>query len=147
MLGYYKNEEATKAAFTEDGWLRTGDLGILDKDNVVFIRGRNKNMILGPSGQNIYPEEIEDKLNNSPYILESLAVEERGKIIALVVPDAEVLKGENLTPEQYEAVFEKEIKEINAKLPNYSRIASFRVQAEEFEKTPKRSIKRFKYQK
>jgi long-chain acyl-CoA synthetase len=147
MLGYYKNEEATKAAFTEDGWLRTGDLGILDKDNVVFIRGRNKNMILGPSGQNIYPEEIEDKLNNSPYILESLAVEESGKIIALVVPDAEVLKGENLTPEQYEAVFEKEIKEINAKLPNYSRIASFRVQAEEFEKTPKRSIKRFKYQK
>ena len=147
MLGYYKNEEATKAVFTEDGWLRTGDLGILDKDNVVFIRGRNKNMILGPSGQNIYPEEIEDKLNNSPYILESLAIEEKGKIIALIVPDTEVLKAENISPEQYNPVFDKEINAINAKLANYSKIASFRLQAEEFEKTPKRSIRRFKYQK
>jgi long-chain acyl-CoA synthetase len=147
MLGYYKNEEATKAVFTEDGWLRTGDLGILDKDNVVFIRGRNKNMILGSSGQNIYPEEIEDKLNNSPYILESLAIEEKGKIIALIVPDTEVLKAENISPEQYNPVFDKEINAINAKLANYSKIASFRLQAEEFEKTPKRSIRRFKYQK
>ena len=147
MLGYYKNEEATKAVFTEDGWLRTGDLGILDKDNVVFIRGRNKNMILGPSGQNIYPEEIEDKLNNSPYILESLAIEEKGKIIALIVPDTEVLKAENILPEQYVPVFDKEINAINAKLANYSKIASFRLQSEEFEKTPKRSIRRFKYQK
>lgn len=146
MLGYYKNEEATKAVFTEDGWLRTGDLGILDKDNVVFIRGRNKNMILGPSGQNIYPEEIEDKLNNSPYILESLAIEEKGKIIALIVPDTEVMNAEKITPEQYQALFEKEIKEINTKLPNYSKIASFRLRTEEFEKTPKRSIRRFKYQ-
>ncbi len=147
MLGYYKNEEATKAAFTEDGWLRTGDLGILDKDNVVFIRGRNKNMILGPSGQNIYPEEIEDRLNNSPHILESLAIEEKGKIVALIVPDTEALKAESILPEQYVSVFDEEIKEINAKLANYSKIASFRLQSEEFEKTPKRSIKRFKYQK
>lgn len=146
MLGYYKNEEATKATFTEDGWLKTGDLGILDKENVIYIRGRNKNMILGPSGQNIYPEEIEDKLNNSPYILESLAIEEKGKIIALIVPDTEVMNAEKITPEQYQALFEKEIKEINTKLPNYSKIASFRLRTEEFEKTPKRSIRRFKYQ-
>ena len=147
MLGYYKNEEATKATFTDDGWLKTGDLGILDNDNFVFIKGRNKNMILGPSGQNIYPEEIEDKLNNSPYILESLALEENGKIVALIVPDTEALKSENISPEQYDSFFENEIKEINAKLANYSKIASFRIQSEEFEKTPKRSIKRFKYQK
>lgn len=147
MLGYYKNEEATKATFTDDGWLKTGDLGILDNDNFVFIKGRNKNMILGPSGQNIYPEEIEDKLNNSPYILESLALEENGKIVALIVPDVEALKAETILPEQYDSFFENEIKEINAKLANYSKIASFRIQSEEFEKTPKRSIKRFKYQK
>ena len=147
MLGYYKNEEATKATFTDDGWLKTGDLGILDNDNFVFIKGRNKNMILGASGQNIYPEEIEDKLNNSPYILESLALEENGKIVALIVPDVEALKAETILPEQYDSFFENEIKEINAKLANYSKIASFRIQYEEFEKTPKRSIKRFKYQK
>lgn len=147
MLGYYKNEEATKATFTDDGWFKTGDLGILDKDNFVFIKGRNKNMILGPSGQNIYPEEIEDKLNNSPYILESLALEENGKIVALIVPETEVLKTENILPEQYDSFFENEIKKINAELPNYSKITSCRIQTEEFEKTPKRSIRRFKYQK
>ena len=146
MLGYYKNEEATKATFTEDGWLRTGDLGLLDKDNFVFIKGRNKNMILGPSGQNIYPEDIEDKLNNSPYILESLAIEENRKIVALIVPDTEVLKAENILPEQYDSLFENEIREINSKLANYSKIASYRLRIEEFEKTPKRSIKRFLYQ-
>lgn len=147
MLGYYKNEEATKATFTDDGWFKTGDLGILDKDNFVFIKGRNKNMILGPSGQNIYPEEIEDKLNNSPYILESLALEENGKIVALIVPETEVLKTENILPEQYDSFFENEIKKINAELANYSKITSCRIQTEEFEKTPKRSIRRFKYQK
>jgi len=147
MLGYYKNEEATKATFTDDGWFKTGDLGILDKDNFVFIKGRNKNMILGPSGQNIYPEEIEDKLNNSPYILESLALEENGKIVALIVPETEVLKAENILPEQYDSFFENEIKKINAELANYSKITSCRIQTEEFEKTPKRSIRRFKYQK
>lgn len=146
MLGYYKNEEATKATFTEDGWLKTGDLGLLDKDNFVFIKGRNKNMILGPSGQNIYPEDIEDKMNNSSYILESLAIEENGKIIALIVPDSEVLKAENILPEQYNSFFDSEIREINSKLANYSKITSFRLRNEEFEKTPKRSIKRFLYQ-
>lgn len=147
MLGYYKNEEATRNAFTDGDWLRTGDLGILDHDNFIFIKGRNKNMILGPSGQNIYPEEIEDKMNNSPYILESLAIEEKGRITALIVPDAEVLKAEKVLPEEYNSFFENVIAEINQKLPNYSKIGSFRMQSEEFEKTPKRSIKRFKYLK
>lgn len=147
MLGYYKNEEATRNAFTDGDWLRTGDLGILDHDNFIFIKGRNKNMILGPSGQNIYPEEIEDKMNNSPYILESLAIEEKGRITALIVPDAEVLKAEKVLPEEYDSFFENVIAEINQKLPNYSKIGSFRMQSEEFEKTPKRSIKRFKYLK
>ena len=147
MLGYYKNEEATQAVLNPDGWLRTGDLGVLDKDNFIFIRGRNKNMFLGPSGQNIYPEEIEDKLNNSPYIAESLAIEENGKIVALIVPDAETLEKEQITSGHYTVFFEKEIAHINTKLPPYSQIASLRIQEEEFEKTPKRSIKRFKYQK
>lgn len=104
-------------------------------------------MILGPSGQNIYPEEIENKLNNSPYIMESLVLEENGRIVALIVPDTEILNAENILPEQYDSFLEKEIKEINTKLANYSKIASFRIQTEEFEKTPKRSIKRFKYMK
>lgn len=148
MLGYYKNEEATKEAFTEDGWLKTGDLGILDKDNHVFIKGRDKNMILGPSGQNIYPEEIEDKLNNSPYILESLAIEEDGRIVALIVPEVDELKSAGITSkDDYEEFFAKIISEINSTLASFSRIASFRIQEEEFDKTPKRSIRRFKYQK
>ncbi len=148
MLGYYKNEEATKMTFTEDGWLKTGDLGVLDKDNYVFIRGRNKNLILGPSGQNIYPEEIEDKLNNSPYIMESLVIEENEKIVALIVPEEEELKAEGVTnKDDYYEFFDKVIKEINYNLAAYSRITSFRIQDEEFDKTPKRSIRRFKYQK
>jgi long-chain acyl-CoA synthetase len=146
MLGYYKNEEATKETFTDDGWLKTGDLGLLDKDNFVFIKGRNKNMILGPSGQNIYPEEIEEKINGSPYVNESLVIEENRKIVALIVPDFDVLKEHRIAGDQLTSFFEHLITEINAKLHNYSKITSFRIQKEEFEKTPKRSIKRFKYQ-
>ena len=147
MLGYYKNEEATKEAFTEDGWLKTGDLGVLDKDNFIFIRGRNKDMILGPSGQNIYPVEIEDKLNNAPCVLESLAIEENGRIVALIVPDTESLKEQRIKESKYEEHFKDVVSEINLRLPVYSKISSFRLQEEEFEKTPKRSIKRFLYQK
>lgn len=147
MLGYYKNEEATKQTFTDDGWLRTGDLGTLDKDNFVFIRGRNKNMILGPSGQNIYPEDIEEKINSLSFVNESLAIEENGKIVALIVPDYEVLKTHGIADNQLTNFFGNIISEINAKLPSYSKISSFRIHAEEFEKTPKKSIKRFKYQK
>lgn len=145
MLGYYKNEEATKETFTADGWLKTGDLGTLDKDNFVFIRGRDKNMILGASGQNIYPEEIEERINASPFVEESLAIEERGKIVALIVPNKDALKENNIPETEWDAFFLQIIAEINGKLPAYSKLSSFRLQAEEFEKTPKRSIKRFKY--
>lgn len=146
MLGYYKNEEATKETFTEDGWLKTGDLGTIDSDNYVYIKGRNKNMILGPSGQNIYPEDIEERLNGSHYIEESLAISENNKIVALIVPDKETLEKEGIIPEKWEDLFSKVVDDINKTLPTYSKIASFRIQ-EEFEKTPKRSIRRFKYQK
>jgi len=146
MLGYYKNDEATKQTFTSDGWLKTGDLGTLDKDNFVFIRGRNKNLILGPSGQNIYPEDIEEMINSSPFVSESLAIEENGKIVALIVPDYEVLKTHGIEDNQLTNFFGNIISEINTKLPAFSKISSFRIHAEEFEKTPKRSIKRFKYQ-
>ena len=145
MLGYYKNEEATNEVMLPDGWMKTGDLGILDKDNYLFIRGRNKNMILGASGQNIYPEDIEDKLNNSPYIAESLVIDENGKVIALIFPDAEIMKKELIAPADYNMFFENEVKQINQLLPGYSKISSFRIQEKEFDKTPKRSIRRFKY--
>ena len=145
MLGYYKNEKATKETFTEDGWLKTGDLGTIDKDNFIYIRGRNKNMILGPSGQNIYPEEIEEKLNGSPYIHESLAIGEDHRIVALIVPDKDTLKQEGIEEEKWEELFNQVVNDINKTLPTYSKIASYRMQ-EEFEKTPKRSIRRFKYQ-
>ncbi|MDD2512063.1 MAG: AMP-binding protein [Proteiniphilum sp.] len=146
MLGYYKNEETTRYTFTEDGWLKTGDLGVMDSDGFIFIRGRDKNMILGSSGQNIYPEEIEEKINGSPFVNESLAIEENNKIVALIVPDFEVLKEYGIGGEQINSFFRNLISEINVKLPGYSRIASFRIREEEFEKTPKHSIKRFKYQ-
>ncbi|MEA4918400.1 AMP-binding protein [Proteiniphilum sp.] len=145
MLGYYKNEEATKQTFTEDGWLKTGDLGTIDTDGFIFIRGRNKNMILGASGQNIYPEEIEEKINSSPFVSESLAISENGKIIILIVPDKDVLKENGLGDQDMNTLFQDVIAKVNTQLPSYSRITSFRLQEEEFEKTPKRSIRRFKY--
>ncbi|MDH6308658.1 long-chain acyl-CoA synthetase [Dysgonomonas sp. PFB1-18] len=147
MLGYYKNPEATKATFTEDGWLKTGDLGIIDKDNFVFIKGRSKTMILSGSGQNIYPEEIEDFFNNSPYVAESLIIEENGKLIALIYPDHDYMKKHDIKEDDYSAIFVAEMKAINKRLPKYSQVVNFRLQDQEFEKTPKRSIKRFLYQK
>lgn len=147
MLGYYKNEEATKEIFTNDGWLKTGDLGTMDIDNYIYIKGRNKNMLLGPAGQNIYPEDIEERLNGSPYIDESLAIGESNKIVALIVPEKDNLEKEGIEEEKWEEFFKNIIYNINKTLPNYSKIASFRIQDTEFEKTPKRSIKRFLYQK
>lgn len=147
MLGYYKNEEATKEVMLPDGWMKTGDLGVLDKDGFLFIKGRNKNLILGSSGQNIYPEEIEDKLNNSPYVQESLAIEEDGKVVALIFPDSEAMKQSQVTPNDYQTFFEDVVSQINLSLPGYSKIKSFRIQEKDFDKTPKRSIQRFKYQK
>ncbi len=146
MLGYYKNEDATHEIMQDDGWMKTGDLGIIDKDNFIFIKGRNKSLILGASGQNIYPEEIEEKINNSPFVLESLAIEENGKITVLIVPDKEVLASFHIAEKNYPEIFQRLISEVNFTLPSYSKIANFRLQNEEFEKTPKRSIRRFKYQ-
>jgi len=143
MLGYFKNEEATREQFTADGWMKTGDLGVIDKDGYLFLKGRNKNMILGPSGQNIYPEEIESKINTSSYVTESIVVEQNGKIVALVYPDYEVLKEEHKDPE---ATMDELLTLVNAELPAYSHIAKIKIHPEEFEKTPKRSIKRFMYQ-
>lgn len=147
MIGYYKNEEATRAAFTEDGWLRTGDLGLIDKDGYLFIKGRSKNMILGSSGQNIYPEEIEDILNNQPYVSESIVVERDGKLVALVYPDFEVAdKEQKNTDSALQEIMEENRLEVNKTLPSYSQLSRIEIFHEEFEKTPKRSIKRYLYQ-
>lgn len=145
MLGYYKNDEATKAIFTPDGWMRTGDLGLLDKQGNLIIRGRSKNMILGASGQNIYPEEIEDKLNNLPYVIESVVVaRENGKLTALVFADTERLKRE-LPDETIEQVMEANRLQLNRLVPVYCRLNTIELVDREFEKTPKRSIKRYLY--
>ncbi|MGL4493498.1 MAG: AMP-binding protein, partial [Tannerellaceae bacterium] len=146
MLGYYKNPEATAATFTSDGWMKTGDLGIIDPDGFIFIKGRSKTMILGPSGQNIYPEEIEDKINNLPCVAESLVVDKGGKLVALIYPDIELLKHEGVNIDDAENYMKSHIKTLNNELPAYSRITDVRIMTEEFEKTPKRSIKRFLYQ-
>ena len=146
MVGYYKNEEATRAAFTKDGWMRTGDMGTFDKNENVYIKGRCKNMILSPSGQNVYPEEIEDKVNNIPYVLESLAVGRKNAIISLIVPNWDAIKADGLSVEDYEKLVREEIKNINVELPAYSRVNDFELRQDPFEKTPKQSIKRFMYQ-
>lgn len=147
MLGYYKNQEATNASFTADGWMKTGDMGVIDKDGYLFIRGRSKSMILGPSGQNIYPEEIESTINNMPYVVESLVIEDNGILQALIYPDFEQAEREGMSIFELEKKMDENIAAVNDELPNYSKIASTKVFPEEFEKTPKRSIKRFLYQR
>lgn len=144
MLGYYKNEEATQSTF-KDGWMNTGDLCVFDKDGFLYIKGRNKNLILGPSGQNIYPEEIEDKINNMPYVAESLVVDRDGQLVALVYPDFEKGKQEGLDAEAIKQIVVDNRTELNKQLPTYSRIVKIELRDEEFEKTPKRSIRRFLY--
>ena len=145
MIGYYKNPEATAAAFTKDGWLRTGDLGLMDRENNVFIKGRSKNLIIGASGQNIYPEEIEDKLNNQPYVIESVVVERDKKLVALVFPDYDRVSQESLDSMNLAQLMEENRIRLNMLLPVFSRIHTIELQSEAFEKTPKRSIKRFLY--
>ncbi|MGI6135542.1 MAG: AMP-binding protein, partial [Petrimonas mucosa] len=144
MKGYYKNPEATAAAFTEDGWLKTGDSGVM-RGRRLFIKGRIKTMILGPSGQNIYPEEIESKLNNLPYVAESLVIERERKLVALVYPDYEAMGADGLTADQLPQIMEDNKKLLNNQVANYERIGSIVVVDKEFEKTPKKSIKRFLY--
>ena len=143
MLGYYKNEEATQTAIT-DGWYHTGDLGTMDDMGNIFIRGRIKNMLLGASGQNIYPEEIEDKLNSMPMVNESLVIQSGEKLIALVHPEQD--EQMNFSREELEGIMAQNLNELNATLPNYSRISAIRLHDEEFAKTPKKSIKRYLYQ-
>ena len=146
MTGYYKNPEATAAAIDRDGWLHTGDMGIIDQDGYLFIKGRCKNMILSSNGQNIYPEEIEDKLNNMPYISESIVIEKEGKLVALIYPDFDLVNEEKITDEKLDELMTANLKEINQQLPAYSQLNTYKLYNEEFEKTPKRSIKRFLYQ-
>jgi len=145
MKGYYKNEEATKAAFTEDGWLRTGDLGVLDKEGNIYIHGRSKNMILGPSGQNIYPEELEDKLNSMPCVAESIVLDRDHKLVALVYPDTSAEGKKLLGTKSLTQMMEENRNAVNKDLPQYSQISAIELVASEFEKTPKRSIKRYLY--
>lgn len=146
MNGYYKNDEATRKAITEDGWLRTGDLGVFDKDHFIYIKGRSKSMILGPSGQNIYPEEIESKLNNLPYIVETVVIERNHKIVALVYPDYEPVNAGQMSEQMLQEHMRKLRDQVNEKLPKYMQISEMELVKEEFEKTPKKSIKRYKYQ-
>ena len=142
MSGYYKNEEATKAAFTEDGWMRTGDLGLLDSKGNIFIKGRSKNMILSANGQNIYPEEIEAVVNNQPYVIESVVVDRGARLAALVYMDAEKAKSEGVNLDEYKTVI---MTEVNKAMPAYSKLNIVEFMDQPFEKTPKMSIKRFMY--
>ncbi len=145
MLGYYKNEEATKASIDADGWYHTGDLGVLDRHGNLFIKGRSKNMLLGANGQNVYPEEIEDKLSNMTLVNECLVVQREDKLVGLVYPDQEQVKKLRLSKEDIENIMEQNRKEINPNLPQYAQLFSIKVMEQEFEKTPKKSIKRFLY--
>lgn len=145
MKGYYKNEVATGEAIDEEGWLHTGDLGLMDDEGFIFIKGRSKNMILGPSGQNIYPEEIESILNNMPYVQESLVLDKNGKLIALVVPDLETSDSEKLTDMQLQEKMEENKKIMNSHLPVYMSLSEIQLYPEEFDKTPTKKIKRFLY--
>jgi len=145
LLGYYKNEEATKAVIDLEGWLHTGDMGIFDKEGNIYIKGRCKTMILGASGQNIYPEEIESLLNNKFGVMESLIVDDKGKLKALIYPDYETIEAKKIDAKGLEEIINYHIKEVNHQLPTYMNIAHFALHSQEFEKTPKRSIKRFLY--
>ena len=147
MLGYYKNEEATKASIDADGWFHTGDLGLMDENGNVFIKGRSKNMLLGSNGQNIYPEEIEDKLNSMSMVSESVVIQEGNKLVGLVYPDLDTAKQIGFSETDLGTIMEQNRKQLNAELPAYCHLSEIRLHDSEFEKTPKRSIKRFLYTK
>lgn len=146
MLGYYKNAEATQEVLEKDGWMHTGDLGLIDEEGNVTIKGRSKNMLLGPSGQNIYPEEIEDKLNNLPYVSESIILQKEDKLVGLVFPDFDDAYANGIKEEELEGIMEENRLALNEMMPAYSQISKLKIYPEEFEKTPKKSIKRFLYQ-
>lgn len=145
MSGYYKYPEATAKVLDGDGWLRTSDLGVIDEDKFIFIKGRSKSMILGSSGKNIYPEELEAKLNNLPYVQESLIVEKDSQLVALVYPNMELVDKNNIKENELEQIMNKNKNVMNETFPSYMRIVKIEIFPEEFEKTPKKSIKRFLY--
>jgi long-chain acyl-CoA synthetase len=145
MMGYYKNEKATAEAFDSEGWLRTGDLGIIDAEKFIYIRGRSKNMLLGPSGQNIYPEEMEAKLCNYPFVLECVITEREGKMVAFVYPDPEMIEAEKTDEKRLSEIMAENCKHVNRELPKFAQLSSIILVDKEFEKTPKRNIKRYLY--
>ncbi len=145
MLGYYKNEEATRQTIDKDGWYHTGDLGLMDEEGNVFIKGRSKNMLLGSNGQNIYPEEIEDKLNSMTMVVESVVVQREEKLVGLVYPDFDEAKSMGFSNEDLEKIMEQNRQQMNAIMPAYCKLAAIEIQEEEFAKTPKKSIKRYLY--
>jgi long-chain acyl-CoA synthetase len=147
MMGYYKNEKATREIIDDKGWMHTGDLGVMDKEGNIFIKGRSKSMLLGPSGKNIFPEEIEAVINNMDYIAESVVISEDNKLIGLIYPDYEAIKKDNISEEQLTAILDETRKAVNEKVPDFMAVHKFRIHPEEFAKTPKRSIKRFLYTK
>ena len=147
FLGYFKNEEATAEVFTEDGWFRTGDMGVLDTDGSLFIKGRTKCMILGPSGQNIYPEEVETVINSQPYVVESLVIEDNGGLTALIYPDFQQGAKDGMSQSEFVKYMEGTLSELNRELPNYAKLKKSEVMSEDFERTPKKSIKRYLYQR
>jgi long-chain acyl-CoA synthetase len=145
MLGYYKNDEATEETLDREGWYHTGDLGTMDADGNVFINGRSKNMLLGANGQNIYPEEIEDKLNSMTMVVESVVVQRDQKLVGLVYPDYDEAKNMRFNEEDIANIMEQNRQQLNEQLPAYEKISEIEIRKEEFEKTPKRSIKRYIY--
>lgn len=147
MLGYYKNEKATREIIDENGWMHTGDLGIMDNEGNIFIKGRSKSMLLGPSGKNIFPEEIEAVINNMDYVSESLVIMDDGKLVGLIHPDFDMLKKDNISDEKFAEMLDGIRKSVNDKIPEFMAVTKFRIHPEEFAKTPKRSIKRFLYTK
>ena len=147
FLGYFKNEEATAEVLTEDGWFRTGDMGVLDAEGSLFIKGRTKCMILGQSGQNIYPEEVETVINSQPYVVDSLVVEDNGGLTALIYPDFQQGARDGMNQEAFVKYMEGTLAELNKELPNYAKLKKIEVMSEDFERTPKKSIKRYLYQR
>ena len=147
FMGYYKNQEATNEVFTEDGWFRTGDMGVIDEEGSLFIRGRSKCMILGPSGQNIYPEEVETVINTRPYVVDSLVVEDNGGLTAIIYPDFAQGAKDGMPQKEFAKYIEGTLAELNAELPNYAKLKKISVITEDFERTPKKSIKRYLYQR
>ena len=147
FLGYYKNKDATKASFTNDGWFKTGDMGVMDSDGFLYLKGRSKCMILGPSGQNIYPEELEAVINNVTYVIDSLVVEDKIGLTALIFPDYHQAELDGLSPSELEARLNESLPEINKVLPSYAQIRTIEFMPEDFERTPKKSIKRYLYQR